>query len=90
MGVRKRAKALTVYPQGPVTFDDPDLVVNAVLEGIGIGTALETQLLPLIKKHRLVQVLEDWCPTFPGFFLYYASRRNQSATMAALIQSLRF
>ncbi len=85
----KGKTALTVYPQGPVIFDDPDLVMKAVVNGVGIGTALEAQLLPLIAKHRLVQVLEDWCPTFPGFFLYYPSRRNQSAALAALIQSLR-
>jgi DNA-binding transcriptional LysR family regulator len=82
-------KALTVYPQGPATFDDPDLVIKAVLNGVGIGTALEKQVLPLISKNRLVQVLADWCPAFPGFFLYYPSRRNQSAALAALINSLR-
>lgn len=85
----KGRKVVTVYPQGPVTFDDPDLVIEAVLDGLGIGTALEPQLQPLFAKHRLVQVLEDWCPTFPGYFLYYPSRRNQSAALAALIQSLR-
>lgn len=85
----KARKALSVHPQGPVTFDDPDLVIAAVLRGLGIGTALEAQLLPLTAKHRLVQVLEDWCPAFPGYFLYYPSRRNQSAALAALIQSLR-
>ena len=85
----KGRKLVTVYPQGPVTFDDPDLVIEAVLDGLGIGTALEPQLQPLFAKHRLVQVLEDWCPTFPGYFLYYPSRRNQSAALAALIQSLR-
>jgi DNA-binding transcriptional LysR family regulator len=85
----KGKKALTVYPQGPATFDDPDLVVEAVLNGVGIGTALEAQLLPLISKHYLVQVLEDWCPTFPGHFLYYPSRRNQSAALTALVKTLR-
>lgn len=85
----KGRKALSVYPQGPVTFDDPDLVIEAVLDGLGIGTALEEQLRPLFAKNRLVQVLEDWCPVFPGYFLYYPSRRNQSAAVAALIQSLR-
>lgn len=85
----KARKALTVYPQGPATFDDPDLVIRAVLKGLGIGTALERQVATLVSKHRLIQVLEDWCPTFPGFFLYYPSRRNQSAALASLIQSLR-
>jgi DNA-binding transcriptional LysR family regulator len=37
----------------------------------------------------LIQVLEEWCPTFPGFFLYDPSRRNQPAALTALIQALR-
>jgi DNA-binding transcriptional LysR family regulator len=85
----KGRKALSVYPQGPATFDDPDLVLEAVLNGVGIGTGLEVQLLRLIAKRRLIQVLEDWCPTFPGFFLYYPTRRNPSAALTSLIKSLR-
>jgi DNA-binding transcriptional LysR family regulator len=85
----KGRKVLTVSPQGPVSFDDPDLVIQAVLRGMGIGTAMETTLAPLIAKGRLIQVLEEWCPTFPGFFLYYPSRRNQPAALTALIQALR-
>ena len=82
-------KALTISPQGPVSFDDPELVVQAVLEGVGIGTAMEASVKGLVKEGRLVQVLKDWCPVFPGFFLYYPSRRNQPAALAALIKTLR-
>jgi DNA-binding transcriptional LysR family regulator len=85
----KGRKALTVNPQGPVTFDDPDLVVQAVLNGVGIATTLEQPISEMIAKGRLVQVLRDWCPTFPGYFLYYPSRRNQPAALAALINTLR-
>ncbi len=85
----KGRKAVTVSPLGPVTFDDPDLVIQAVLRGMGIGTAMEGTLTTLIAKGRLVQVLEDWCPMFPGFFLYYPSRRNQPAALTALIGALR-
>lgn len=85
----KGRKALTVSPQGPVSFDDPDLVIQAVLEGVGIGTAMEHTLEELIAEKRLVQVLRDWCPSFPGYFLYYPSRRNQPAALAALIKTLR-
>ena len=85
----KGRKALTVNPQGPVTFDDPELVIRAVLNGIGIGTAMEEPLAEMIADGRLVQVLKDWCPTFPGYFLYYPSRRNQPAALAALINTLR-
>jgi DNA-binding transcriptional LysR family regulator len=86
----KGRKALTVSPQGPASFDDPDLVIQAVLNGVGIGTAMEDSLAELIAKGRLVQVLRDWCPSFPGYFLYYPSRRNQPAALAALIAALRF
>jgi DNA-binding transcriptional LysR family regulator len=85
----KGQKALTVSPQGPASFDDPDLVIQAVLEGIGIGTSMEDNLAILLNKRRLVQVLQDWCPSFPGYFLNYPSRRNQPAALAALIDALR-
>lgn len=85
----KGRKALTVNPQGPVSFDDPDLVIQAVLDGVGIGTSMERNLAVLLNRKRLVQVLEDWCPSFPGYFLYYPSRRNQPAALAALIETLR-
>jgi DNA-binding transcriptional LysR family regulator len=85
----KGRKALTVSPQGPVSFDDPDLVIQAVLNGVGIGTAMEETLKNLIADGRLIQVLRDWCPTFPGYFLYYPSRRNRPAALAALVDTLR-
>ena len=85
----KGRKALKVSPQGPASFDDPDLVIQAVLNGIGIGTSMEATLADLIGKGRLVQVLKDWCPPFPGYFLYYPSRRNQPTALTALINALR-
>ena len=85
----KGRKAVTVSPQGPATFDDPDLVIQAVLSGVGIGTAMEETLAETIAKGRLIQVLRDWSPVFPGYFLYYPSRRNQPAALTALIQTLR-
>jgi len=85
----KGRRTLTVSPQGPATFDDPDLVIRAVLNGLGIGTSMEDRIAPMIADGRLVQVLRDWCPAFPGYFLYYPSRRNQPAALAALVNTLR-
>lgn len=85
----KDRKAITVEPRGPVSFDDTDLMVQAVLKGIGVGMANEETVRPMIREGRLIQVLKDWCPTFPGYFLYYPSRRNQTAALVALIQTLR-
>ena len=85
----KGRQSLTVKPQGPVVIDDSELVVQAALEGLGIGTALERSVAELIAKGRLVQVLQEWCPSFPGFYLYYPSRRNKPAALSALIRALR-
>lgn len=86
---QKGRKAITVHPQGPVIFDDPDVLIQAVVNGVGIGMAMEESLKEMIANGLLVQVLKDWCPTFPGYFLYYPSRRNQPAALTALINSLR-
>jgi DNA-binding transcriptional LysR family regulator len=85
----KGRRALTVSPEGPISFDDPDLVIQTVLNGVGIGTGMEDTLKGWIDEGSLVQILRDWCPTFPGYFLYYPSRRNQPAALAALIDTLR-
>jgi len=85
----KGKRSVTVNPQGSLSFDDSELVIQAVLQGIGIGMAMEHSLLPMIKAGQLVQVMRDWCPVFPGYFLYYPTRRNQPGALAALISALR-
>jgi DNA-binding transcriptional LysR family regulator len=85
----KGRKALTVNPLDPASFDDPELVIQAVLDGVGLGSSMEHSIAGLVSEGRLVQVLRDWCPPFPGYFLYYPSRRNQPAALAALIDTLR-
>jgi DNA-binding transcriptional LysR family regulator len=85
----KGRRALTVTPQGPLIFDDSDLVTEAALNGVGLGMALEAKVSGSIADGHLVQVLSDWCPSFPGFYLYYPSRRNQPAALSALIRAFR-
>jgi DNA-binding transcriptional LysR family regulator len=75
--------------RGPVVLDDVDLMVRAALDGVGIAFTLEEQVAPLLAKRRLVRVLEDWCPPFPGYFIYYPSRRHQPPGLSALIDALR-
>lgn len=85
----KGRRSMTVHPRGPMELDDSDLVIEAALRGLGIGTSLTSSVQPFFTTHQLVQVLEDWCPSFPGFYLYYPNRRNKSAAMSALIKHLR-
>jgi DNA-binding transcriptional LysR family regulator len=82
-------KAVTVGVNGPLIFDDTHLVIRAALAGAGLGLAYEEQVAKYVAKHRLIRVLEDWTPPFPGFFMYYPSRQHQPAALAALVKALR-
>ncbi len=85
----KGRRSLTVNPRGPLTFSDSDFAVQATLEGAGLMMTMEAQVEEHVAKGNLISVLRDWCPTFPGYFLYYPSRRNQPAALIALINALR-
>ncbi len=74
---------------GPLIVDDADLMIRAAVDGLGLTFSFEEYVAPQIASGALVRVLEDWCPPFPGYFLYYPSRRQQSAALSALIQALR-
>jgi DNA-binding transcriptional LysR family regulator len=86
----KGGKEVTVGVNGPVVLDDVDLMVRAALDGVGIAFTFEEQVAPLLAKRRLVRVLEDWCPPWPGYFIYYPSRRHQPPGLSALIETLRY
>jgi hypothetical protein len=55
----------------------------------GLTFSFEEYVAPQIASGALVRVLEDWCPPFAGYFLYYPSRRQQPAALSALIETLR-
>jgi DNA-binding transcriptional LysR family regulator len=68
-------------------LDDADLM-RAALESLGLTLSCEEYVAPQIASGALVRVLEDWCPPFPGYSLYYPSRRQQPAALSALIDTL--
>lgn len=74
---------------GPLTLNDQDLMVDAALDGAGLAYVFEAQVEDLIAKRRLVRVLADWCPAYPGFFLYYPSRRQLPAALRAFVDFAR-
>jgi len=82
-------EALAVDVSGPLIIDDPDLMIRAAIEGLGLTFSFEAYVAPQIASGALVRVLEDWCPPFPGYSLYYPSRRQQPAALTALIDTLR-
>lgn len=86
----KDGQVLNVRVEGRFTSNDPDTVVLAALDGMGLACLPGDRLAPLIQEGRLVRVLEDWCPPFPGYHLYYPSRRQQSPALRALVEALRW
>jgi DNA-binding transcriptional LysR family regulator len=83
----KGKKSLSVAVNGPLIVDDVELLVRASIDGIGLAFMSEDQAAPDLTSGALVRVLEDWCQPFPGFFLYYPSRRQQPAALSALINA---
>jgi DNA-binding transcriptional LysR family regulator len=66
-----------------------EIVIRAALDGIGLAFVGEDKVSQHLASGALIRVLEDWCQPFSGFFLYYPSRRQQPAALAALIDTLR-
>lgn len=83
------ATSLAVSVAGPLETDDLELTIRAALDGVGLAYSFEVHVAEHLAAGALVRVLDDWCPPFPGFSLYYPSRRHQPAALAALIQALR-
>lgn len=86
----KDGRALNVRVEGQLIVNDTTLALQAAIDGIGICYVTDDQVLPLIAGGRLIRVLEDWCPPFPGYHLYYPSRRQHSSAFAVLIEALRY
>lgn len=86
----KDGRPLNVRVQGQLTVNDIALARKAALAGQGIAYLPEDYIVGELSRGALVRVLNDWCPPFPGYHLYYPSRRQQAPAMAALIEELRF
>ncbi|TWD48844.1 LysR family transcriptional regulator [Agrobacterium vitis] len=85
----KQGEPVQINVQGPITLDEASLVKAAVIEGMGIGYVIEQDILPDIIAGRLIRLLEDWTPPYPGLCLYYPGRRNLSAGMKAFLELAR-
>jgi len=85
----KGRKVLSVAVNGPLIVDDLELVLRGALEGVGLAFVNEGEVTEDLVKGRLVRVLQDWCQPYPGFFVYYPSRRQQTAALSAVVSILR-
>lgn len=87
--LEKGKRELHVRVDGQVIFNNIKLRVDAALAGLGLTFLPEDIVQPYLDQGRLKRVLEDWCPPFPGYHLYYPSRRQSSPAFALLVEALR-
>ncbi|WSH62813.1 LysR family transcriptional regulator [Rhizobium ruizarguesonis] len=80
---------LVVRMNGPLIINDSLMLEAAALDGLGLAYTFESQVSQYIADGRLVRVLDDWCQPFPGYHLYYPSRRQHTAAFALLVEALR-
>ena len=83
-------REFNVHVEGQLTFDGTSQRLNAALAGLGVAYVPEDLALPHIAAKRLTRVLEEWCLPYPGYHLYYPSRRQPSAAFAVLVDALRY
>jgi len=78
-----------VRVEGPLVFNASGPMLDAALAGFGLAYLPEDIVEAHIEAGRLIRVLEDWCPPYPGYHLYYPSRRQPTPAFAALVNALR-
>lgn len=86
----KGSEALNVRVDGQLVFNGTYQMLAAALDGFGLAYVPEDLVLPYLAERRLKRVLEDWCPPFSGFHLYYPSRRQHSAAFSLVVDALRY
>ncbi len=87
---RKGRRELKVRVDGQLVFNQLDFIIDAALAGFGLAFLPEDSVRRQIAERRLVRLLEDWCPPFPGYHLYYPSRRQPPPAFALLVDALRY
>ncbi|QCO06083.1 LysR family transcriptional regulator [Azospirillum argentinense] len=85
----KGGQPIQIDVDGPITLDEASLARMAVLEEMGIGFFMESDVQGDLAAGRLVRILEDWTPPLEQLCLYYPSRRHPSAAFKALIDLAR-
>jgi len=88
--LKKGKHAVNVRVEGQLVFNGTRPILQAALAGFGLGYVPLEMAQPFLATGQLQAVLQDWCPTFPGYYLYYPSRRQLSRAMSVLIDALSY
>jgi DNA-binding transcriptional LysR family regulator len=82
-------REINVRVDGQLTFNSSKQILDAALAGFGLAYLPEDTAAPHLERGRLKQVLDPWCAPFPGYHLYFPSRRQSSPAMSLVIDALR-
>lgn len=82
-------REVRVRVDGQLVFNGIFQILDAALAGFGLAHVPEDLARPHLARGRLQRVLQDWCPPWSGYHLYYPSRRQSSAAFALLVDALR-
>ncbi|AXW39737.1 LysR family transcriptional regulator [Ralstonia solanacearum] len=85
----RRGRKLKIRVDGQLVVNTPPHIAAAAVGGLGVAYLPEDEFWPHLEEGRLVRVLEDWCPPFSGYHLYYPSRRQPSPAFALVLDALR-
>lgn len=85
-----RGKDIDVAVRGRILANDGQLMVRAAVDGLGLAHVLASMVESELADRRLIPVLTDFCPPFPGYFLYYPSRTHLTPKLRALVDFLRY
>ncbi|EIM26721.1 LysR family transcriptional regulator [Microvirga lotononidis] len=85
----KGKRSVNARVDGTVTFNNAYDIFEAAKAGFGLAYLPEDMVRPCVSAGQLISVLEDWCPVWPGFHLYYPNRRQPSRAMTLLVEALR-
>jgi DNA-binding transcriptional LysR family regulator len=86
----KNGRDMRVRVEGQLVFNGSGPMLDAALAGFGLAYLPEDKVLDHLADGRLVRVLSDWCPAYPGYHLYYPSRRQPTPAFALLVDALRY
>ncbi|MFD1613171.1 LysR substrate-binding domain-containing protein [Sphingomonas tabacisoli] len=86
----KGSRELNVRVSGQLTFNLTSMILEAAIGGFGLAMLPEDQVINHLSKGRLVRVLKDWCEPYPGYHLYYPSRRQPTPAFSVLVNELRY
>lgn len=85
----EKGKEFSVAVEPEITTNDMALMIKLAVAGAGISFGMEESFRPWMERGELVPVLEEFCPPFAGFYLYYPSRRNVAPKLSALVEHVR-